>query len=166
MKYENWHHTAIVESDAIDPSVVIGAYCVIEPDVTIRSGTVLESFVELRAGTKIGHNCRIDSGVVMTGDCAVEDDVTIRLRAIIGRNGYVGRGTFIGPHAGMINLDHLGVARGCARIGADCFIGEGAILHHGITIGDGAIIGALALVTHDVPPGETWVGIPARKHVR
>ena len=49
-------------------------------------------------------------------------------------------------------------------IGERCFIGERAtILPQVTSIGDEAVIGACAVVTHDVPAGETWVGNPARR---
>ncbi len=47
-------------------------------------------------------------------------------------------------------------------IGADCWIGTRAILTAGITIGDGAVIGAGSVVTRDVPAGAVAVGVPAR----
>ncbi len=47
-------------------------------------------------------------------------------------------------------------------IGNDVFIGAGARILGGVTIGDGASIGANAVVLTDVPPGATAVGIPAK----
>ena len=51
------------------------------------------------------------------------------------------------------------------RIGNDVWIGVNAIILQGITIGDGAIIGAGAVVTKDVKPYEIVGGNPAR-HIR
>ncbi|WP_279604420.1 CatB-related O-acetyltransferase [Methylobacterium sp. J-070] len=48
------------------------------------------------------------------------------------------------------------------RIGNDVYIGHGAFLMPDITIGDGAIIGAMAVVTKDVPPYAIVAGSPAR----
>ena len=48
------------------------------------------------------------------------------------------------------------------RIGNNVFIGAGARVLGGIHVGDGAVIGANAVVIHDVPAGATVVGIPAR----
>lgn len=48
------------------------------------------------------------------------------------------------------------------KIGSDCWIGEGAFLVGGITIGDGAVILAHAVVTKDVPPYAIVGGIPAK----
>ncbi len=47
------------------------------------------------------------------------------------------------------------------RIGNDVYIGHGAFLMPDITIGDGAIIGAMAVVTKDVPPYAIVAGSPA-----
>ena len=48
------------------------------------------------------------------------------------------------------------------KIGNDCWIGEGAFLVGGITIGDGAVILAHAVVTKDVPPYAIVGGVPAK----
>lgn len=48
------------------------------------------------------------------------------------------------------------------RIGNDVFIGAGAKIIGAVLIGDGARIGANAVVVDDVPPHTTAVGIPAR----
>ena len=47
-------------------------------------------------------------------------------------------------------------------IGNDVFIGAGAKVIGSVTIGDGARIGANAVVVHDVPANTTVVGIPAK----
>lgn len=47
-------------------------------------------------------------------------------------------------------------------IGPDCWIGTKAVLTAGITIGEGAVIGAGSVVTKDVPAGAIAAGIPAR----
>ncbi len=52
--------------------------------------------------------------------------------------------------------------KGITTIGNDVWIGYGAFLRAGVTIGDGAVIGTRALVMHDVPPYAIVVGTPAR----
>ena len=48
------------------------------------------------------------------------------------------------------------------RIGNDVYVGHGAMVMPGITIGDGAVVGANAVVTKDVPPYAIVAGNPAR----
>jgi acetyltransferase-like isoleucine patch superfamily enzyme len=47
-------------------------------------------------------------------------------------------------------------------IGNDVYIGHGAMVMPGVTVGDGAVIGAMAVVTKDVPPFGVVAGNPAR----
>lgn len=49
-----------------------------------------------------------------------------------------------------------------AIIGNDVWCGANAVILQGIKIGDGAVIGANAVVTHDIPPYAIAVGVPAR----
>lgn len=53
--------------------------------------------------------------------------------------------------------------KGDIRIGNDVWIGYEAVIMAGVTIGDGAIIGARALVTKDVPPYTIVGGVPAKE---
>lgn len=53
--------------------------------------------------------------------------------------------------------------KGDIIIGNDVWIGYEAVVMAGVTIGDGAIIGARAVVTKDVPPYTIVGGVPARK---
>ena len=52
--------------------------------------------------------------------------------------------------------------RGDIVVGSDAWIGYEAVILSGVTIGDGAIIGARAVVTRDVPPYTIVGGVPAR----
>lgn len=47
------------------------------------------------------------------------------------------------------------------RVGRDCFIGGRSLLMPGVTVGDGSIVGAGAVVTKDVPARSIVVGNPA-----
>jgi len=58
----------------------------------------------------------------------------------------------------VLGGDKLGVP----RLGNDVYVGCGAKILGPVTIGDGAMIGANAVVLKDVPAGATAVGIPAR----
>jgi len=68
-----------------------------------------------------------------------------------GRNVWIESGVVIGDNRGRSPL-----------LGDDIFVGSGAKVIGGVTVGSGARIGANAVVVHDVAPGSTVVGIPAR----
>jgi acetyltransferase-like isoleucine patch superfamily enzyme len=55
-----------------------------------------------------------------------------------------------------------GMASAPIRIGRNVWIGGKATIIKGVTIGDNAVIGANAVVTHDVPANSIAVGVPAR----
>ncbi len=102
----------------------------------------------------------------------------------LGRNVYIGRGVYIDAGhpwlieigddcvitAGTIVLAHDASPRlhtGCTRIarttiGKRVFVGAGAVILAGSSIGDDSIVGALAVVRGEVPPGSLVVGNPGR----
>lgn len=49
------------------------------------------------------------------------------------------------------------------RIGDRCWLGARATILPGVTIGEGTVIGAGAVVTKDCKPGAVYVGVPARR---
>jgi acetyltransferase-like isoleucine patch superfamily enzyme len=57
----------------------------------------------------------------------------------------------------------LDVQPGPAKIGRDVWIGANAVILGGVTIGDGAVIAAGAVVNRDVEAGAVVAGVPARE---
>jgi serine O-acetyltransferase len=74
-------------------------------------------------------------------------------------NSAVRGGSNISLESGVVIGDNRG---GVPVLGNDVFVGSGAKIIGGLTIGSGARVGANAVVLHDVPAGATAVGIPAR----
>jgi serine O-acetyltransferase len=103
--------------------------------------------IDIHPGAKIGRNLFIDHGFVVIGETAeIGDNVTIYQGSTLG-------GT--NPTNGVGGKRH-------PTIGNDVVISLGAAILGPITVGDGAKIGANAVVMKDVPPGATMVGIPAK----
>ncbi|WP_308199037.1 DapH/DapD/GlmU-related protein [Chitinophaga sedimenti] len=84
---------------------------------------------------------------------------------------HIGDFTQIGPGVQILTADHprdpelrkAGLESGRpVYIGKNVWIGGGALILPGVTVGDDAIIGAGSVVTKDVPPGATVVGNPAK----
>lgn len=86
------------------------------------------------------------------------DSITIGARCSFAESVYVGSADH-DPH------DHSRIrGSGPVAIGEDCFVGLRAVILGGVTIGAGAVIGAHAVVTKDVPRGAVVSGVPARRH--
>ena len=108
-----------------------------------------------------GYNITLGDGVFLNFNCCILD-----INAVT-----IGDRTQIGPAVQIYAADHprdaatrkagLEFGRPVA-IGRDVWIGGGAIIVPGVTIGDNAVIGAGSVVTRDVPAGATVVGNPAR----
>lgn len=84
---------------------------------------------------------------------------------------YVGDYTMFGPNVTVATAGHpiLPELRrqgyqynAPIRIGANCWIGAGALIMPGITIGDNVVIGAGSVVTKDIPSDVVAVGVPCR----
>jgi acetyltransferase-like isoleucine patch superfamily enzyme len=84
----------------------------------------------------------------------------------------IGARCMIGSHVAISSLTHdhtqpkmfgTMVARPVA-IGDDVWIGAHAVILPGVTLGDGCVVGAGAVVTRDVPPRAIVYGVPARIH--
>jgi serine O-acetyltransferase len=115
-------------------------------------GPALAQRVEVSPGTRLERHLR--SGRV----CFISHgQATILSAERIGANLWVHQGVTVG-------WDYQGDRR--PIIGDDVFIGAGAKILGAITVGDGARVGANAVVVCDVPAGATAVGIPARVNTR
>ena len=108
-----------------------------------------------------GYNIRLGHGVFINFGCIFLDVVGIE----------VGDDCQIGTAVQVLTADHprdpalrrQGFESGKpVRIGQNVWIGSGAIILPGVTVGDDAIIGAGSVVTRDVPTGATVVGNPAK----
>ncbi len=114
-------------------------------------------FLRLHGGFfAIGRDCRINTDVWVSDPAYVRlgNNVTLSTCALIGHDASIG---VIGRATGK-KLDSVGKI----DIGDNVFVGYGAILLPGITIGPNAIIAAGAVVTRDVEPGAVVAGVPAK----
>ena len=108
-----------------------------------------------------GFNVRLGEDVFLNFNCVILDVVAVE----------IGDGAQVGPAVQIYAADHprdpalrrdgLELGRP-VRIGRHVWIGGGAIILPGVTIGDEAVIGAGSVVTRDVAAGATVAGNPAR----
>jgi len=89
-----------------------------------------------------------------------------RSRITIGDNGLMGpKALIISNNHGtssVIPMREQEHVEADVKIGNDVFVGAHAVILPGVTIGDGAIVAAGAVVTQDVPPGVIVGGVPAK----
>ena len=151
----------------VAPDVVLGDRVVVfHPALVnlygcrIGDDTKIGTFVEIQKNAVVGRRCKISSHSFICEGVTIEDDV------------FVGHGVmFINdrrPRASAGGRPQTGddwtVIPTYVRRGAS--IGSGATILCGVTIGEDALIGAGAVVTHDVAAAETVVGVPARVLLR
>lgn len=108
-----------------------------------------------------GHHCHFGNYVYVNYNLTCVDDTHI----------YIGDFTMLGPNVTIATAGHpilpelrlKGLQYNMAvHIGVNCWIGAGAIIMPGITIGDNTVIGAGSVVTKDIPSNVVAVGNPCR----
>ena len=119
-----------------------------------------------RLGVKIGKDAYINPGVRLVSDHPNEATLILGERVAIAPNV-----TFVcnsGPCSSRLRTecayvkDRL-VKRATISVGDDAWLGAGAILLPGVTVGARCVIGAGAVVVNDCPPNTIWAGVPARQ---
>jgi acetyltransferase-like isoleucine patch superfamily enzyme len=138
------------------------------PSRTIRNGWLRLYLSDFGAGTSVQTGCRFLNGrKIHFGNRNV-----INFGCLFdGRKFHIRTGddVSIGPEASILTLGHDPQSPEFADRGGDVIIGNRvwiayrAIILPGITIGDGAVVGAGAVVTKNVEPYAIVVGNPARK---
>ncbi len=127
--------------------------------VSIGRGSWIKCRTEIGRGTGIGWNfCARGAGRLVLGKfCAVGENVRI-----ITSNHETGRLTMnYRVQSAVLGKRHVSERIG-VLIGNDVWVGDQAIILPGVAIGDGAVIGAGAVVTRSVEPYTVVAGNPAR----
>ncbi len=125
--------------------------------------------------TAHGHGLDLDKTLITIGDrCVFGTDchITAAKGIFIGIGLRTGKSVLISDngHGDNHNKEHMKmmpddrplVCKGEIHIGDNVWIGEKAAVLSGVTVGDGAVIGANAVVTHDVPAYSVVAGCPAK----
>src|SRR2546423_6879761 len=142
----------------------------IGPRVTLQIGS--RGRIEPGRWSWLGHGTKIrcHEGLVSIGAKTVlGQECTISAYQHVS----IGRECVIADRVMMIDFDHgvveadrpirlQGIYKRDVRVGNNVWIGYGACILRGVTIGDNAIVGTSAVVTRDVPPNAVVAGIPAR----
>jgi acetyltransferase-like isoleucine patch superfamily enzyme len=139
----------------------------------------------LRGQVTAGRDLHLGLGTIVdaTHSLTIGDDVYIGKGCTVEVNGHIGDGVLIANRVGLVGRndhDYRAVGspmRRCPWIGEerfdpslrselvvedDVWIGYGAIVLSGVTVGRGSIVAAGSVVVHDVAPYSIVAGVPAR----
>jgi acetyltransferase-like isoleucine patch superfamily enzyme len=129
------------------------------PGIDLGARVTLNRFAFLqgdKGGIRLGDRVEVNNQTIINGTGGVD----------------IGADTLIGPGVKIISYQHQYAAgrpireqetiSRPIRIGCDVWIGANAVILAGVSVGDGAVIAAAAVVTRDVPAGAVVAGIPAR----
>ncbi len=124
---------------------------------SVGDGTRIGPYVEVQRGASIGARCKIQSHTFVCDGVTIEDEVFVG-HGVMFINDKFPRAT---TEDGELQTDEDWslLATVVERRAA---IGSGAIVLGGVRIGEGALVGAGAVVTNDVPAGAVVAGVPAR----
>jgi acetyltransferase-like isoleucine patch superfamily enzyme len=148
-------------------------------NVTVDDNCLIDGRGAGEAGIRLG------DGVIINRNCMLQaksGPITIGARTTIGSNSvvvslggihmgeavliaggvYISAGAYRIDDADKAIMDQAAYTHGPISIGDHAWIGTGAILLDGIRVGRGAVIGAGAVVTSDVPERTVVAGVPAR----
>jgi len=114
---------------------VIHPTAIITPFVTLGMGVVITAGCIFTNQIIVGNHVHVNLDCTIGHDCIIEDFCTLAPGVHVSGNVHIKSG---------------------------CEIGTGAVILQGITIGEWSIVGAGAVVTKDIPPNTTSVGVPAR----
>lgn len=116
--------------------------------------------------------CTIEPGLIVGGTkIHIGEDVYINRLVILDEVGQISIGdhTMIGPRVTILTSNHSivdeyrpGPSYGMpVDIGSGCWIGASATILPGVTVGDGCVVAAGAVVTTDCEPNGLYAGVPA-----
>lgn len=141
-------------------------YISIGKNTTIWDGVILTAWdkyeqQQFSPSITIGENCDINEHCHISA-C---QDITIGDNVLTGRYVYISDNSHGSTDTEMLDIHPLKrpiAIKGPVRIGNNVWLGERVIVLSGVTIGEGAIVAANSVVTHDIPAYALVGGSPAR----
>ena len=160
---------------ASTPPTRIDGAATVEEGATVGEGCAIWAGAVVRSGAVLGPRCTLGRGAYVDAGVQVGPDAKIQDRALLYAPARLGAGVFIGPGVILTN-DRRPRAVGPdlrkkeasdwapegVTVGDGAAIGAGSVVVAGTAIGRWALVGAGSVVTRDVPDFALVVGSPAR----
>jgi bifunctional UDP-N-acetylglucosamine pyrophosphorylase/glucosamine-1-phosphate N-acetyltransferase len=171
--------TVILPNTMLMGNTAIGSGCEIGPGSVLKNSTVgddcrvtsssLEGAV-MESGSDIGPFSHLRPGAYLESGVHIGNYVEVKesrftAGSVMGHFGYIGDasiGANVNMGAGTVTCNYDGKAKHRSIVEKDAFIGCDTMLVAPVTVGAGAVTGAGAVVTKDVPPARLAVGVPAK----
>jgi sugar O-acyltransferase (sialic acid O-acetyltransferase NeuD family) len=118
----------------------------------LRFPTLVHPAAWLGNRIELGDGTIVCAGSMLTTDLSLHDHVIVNLDCTVGHDSVLEDFVTVAP---SVNIS------GRVHVGEGCDLGTSSSIIQGITIGGWTIIGAGAVVTRDLPPNVTAVGVPA-----
>ena len=171
--------TLVLPNTMLLGNTVVGSGCEVGPGSVVKNSTIgdncrvtssaLEEAV-MEAGVDVGPFSHLRPGAHLEPGVHIGNFVEVKesrfaVGAVMGHFGYVGDasiGANVNLGAGMVTCNYDGKDKHRSVVEKDAFIGCDTMLVAPVTVGAGAVTGAGAVITKDVPPARLAVGVPAK----
>lgn len=171
--------TLVLPNTMLLGNTVVGSDCEVGPGSVVKNSTIgdgcrvtssaLEEAI-LEAGVNIGPFSHLRPGAHLESGVHIGNFVEVKesrfaAGSVMGHFGYVGDadiGADVNVGAGTVTCNYDGKDKHRTVVEKDAFIGCDTMLVAPVTVGAGAMTGAGAVITRDVPPARLAVGVPAK----
>lgn len=117
-------------------ATVVHPSAVVPGSCTLGGGCIVLAGAVLTASVTVGRHVVLMPGCVLTHDDVLDDFVTVCAQVALA---------------------------GDVHVAERAYLGAGCLVREHVRVGSAAVVGMGAVVLRDVPPGEVWVGVPARR---
>ncbi len=164
------------EAQPIRDGVTVAPGADVDPRAAIGAGTRIWHLAQIRENATLGRDCTVGRGAYVGPGVAIGDNCKLQNHALVYEPARLADGVFIGPAAVLTNDEYPRAVTPDGRLktgddwdavgvtlGEGAAIGARAVCVATVPVGRWALVAAGAVVTKDVPDFALVVGVPARR---